>query len=255
MPHPYLDHPGPLAIVHRGGAREAAENSAVAFRRAVALGFRYLETDVHVTADGVLLAFHDPRLDRATDARGTIGRLTWAQVSRARIGGTEPIPRLADLLEEFPDVRFAVDPKHDAAVRPLADLLRRMDALDRVCLGSFSDRRLSWLRTALGPVACLALGPRGVARLRTAASTRRAVRLPDAQVVAVPERVGPARLVDARLVAAAHERGLAVHVWTVDDPGRMERLLDLGVDGIMTDRPTVLRAVLVRRGSWAAPLP
>lgn len=255
MVHPYLDHPGPLPIVHRGGAGEAAENSAAAFRRAVALGFDHVETDVHVTADGVLLAFHDHRLDRVTDSRGVIERLTWAEVSRARIGGTEPIPRLADLLAELPDVRFALDPKHDAAVRPLAELLLRTGALHRVCLGSFSDRRLSWLRAALGPGACLALGPRGVAALRVAAATGRAARLPGAQVAAVPVRVGPVPLVDRRFVAAAHAHGLQVHVWTVDDPVEMERLLDLGVDGLMTDRPRVLRDVLVRRGRWTPPLP
>lgn len=255
MPHPYLDHPGPLPIVHRGGAGEAAENSAAAFRRAAALGFTHVETDVHVTADGVVLAFHDHRLDRATDSRGAIEELTWAEVRRARIAGTEPIPRLADLLSELPDVRFALDPKHDAAVRPLAELLRRADALDRVCLGSFSDRRLAWLRAALGPRACLALGPRGVAALRVAATTGRAARLPPAQVAAVPARVGALRLVDRRFVAAAHAHGLRVHVWTVDDPDEMERLLDLGVDGLMTDLPLVLRDVLVRRGSWPPPLP
>ncbi len=255
MPHPYLEPPGPLAIVHRGGAAEAAENSAAAFRRAVALGFRYLETDVHATADGVVLAFHDHRLDRATDRRGVIERLTWAEVSRARIGGTEPIPRLADLLAELPDARFALDPKHDAAVRPLAELLRRTGALARVCLGSFSDRRLAWLRTALGPQACLALGPRGVAALRVAATTGRNPGLPPAQVVAVPPRVGPLPLVDTRFVSAAHAHGLQVHVWTVDDAAEMHRLLDLGVDGVMTDRPLVLREVLQRRGVWDPPLP
>lgn len=249
--HPFLDHgERPLAFVHRGGASEAVENSAVAFRRAVELGFRYVETDVHATADGVVLAFHDARLDRVTDGRGLVERQTWAQVSRARIGGAEPIPRLADLLEEFPEVRFNIDAKHDAAVAPLADLLLRTNALERVCVASFSDRRLGRLGALLGPGACLSLGPRGVLRLRLAATSGRRVPLPRADCAQVPSRVGPVTVVDRRFVDTAHRLGLQVHVWTVDEPERMDRLLDLGVDGIMTDRPHTLREVLRRRGQW-----
>lgn len=249
--HPFLDHgERPLAFVHRGGASEAVENSAVAFRRAVELGFRYVETDVHATADGVVLAFHDARLDRVTDGRGLVERQTWAQVSRARIGGAEPIPRLVDLLEEFPEVRFNIDAKHDAAVAPLADLLLRTNALERVCVASFSDRRLGRLGALLGPGACLSLGPRGVLRLRLAATSGRRVPLPRADCAQVPSRVGPVTVVDRRFVDTAHRLGLQVHVWTVDEPAEMDRLLRLGVDGLMTDRPAVLREVLQGRGAW-----
>jgi glycerophosphoryl diester phosphodiesterase len=249
--HPFLDDgEQPLAFVHRGGAREAAENSAGAFRRAVELGFRYLETDVRATADGVVLAFHDARLERVSDGRGLVERQTWAQVSRARIGGGEPIPRLGDLLEEFPQVRFNIDAKHDAVVAPLADLLLRMRALDRVCVASFSDRRLARLGALLGPRACLSMGPRGVLRLRLAATSGRRVPLPRADCAQVPARVGPLVVVDQRFVDTAHRRGLQVHVWTVDQPVEMERLLGLGVDGLMTDQPAVLRQVLRARGAW-----
>ena len=249
--HPFLDRGDrPLAFVHRGGASEAAENSAGAFRRAVELGFRYFETDVHATADGVVLAFHDDRLDRLTDGRGLVERQTWAQVSRVRIGGTEPIPRLADLLEEFPEVRFNIDAKHDAAVAPLADLLLRTNALERVCVASFSDLRLGRLGALLGPGACLSLGPRGVLRLRLAATSGWRVPLPRADCAQVPWRVGPVTVVDRGFVETAHRLGLQVHVWTVDEPAEMDRLLRLGVDGLMTDRPAVLRDVLQGRGAW-----
>jgi glycerophosphoryl diester phosphodiesterase len=253
--HPFLGRPedGPLAIVHRGGALEADENTAEAFAAAVVAGHTYLETDVRATADGVLVAFHDRTLDRVTDRRGPVSELPWSEVARARVGGRAAVPRLDDLLSAFPDVRFNLDAKHDAVVRPLAALLRGRGLLERVCVASFSDRRLAWLRTALGPGACTALGPREVARLKRAAVLGRPTRLaPTALAVQVPEGPAALRLVDGRFVAAAHRQGLVVHVWTVDDPVAMDRLLDLGVDGLMTDRPSVLRAVLARRAAEGA---
>jgi glycerophosphoryl diester phosphodiesterase len=252
--HPYLEHDGPLAIVHRGGAAEAQENSAAAFQRAIDLGYTWVETDVRATADGVLLAFHDARLDRVTDRRGLVSELPYAEVARARIGGTEPIPLLADLLADFPTVKFNVDAKHASTLRPLVEVLTRAAALDRVCLGSFSDRRLHWLRAALGPRLCTSLGPRETAALKLASRGGPALRLPLTALCAqVPPRLGPLPVVDRRFVEHAHGIGLAVHVWTVDEPEAMDALLDLGVDGIMTDRPAVLREVMVRRGSWHPP--
>jgi len=249
--HPYLDHDGPLAIVHRGGAAEGRENTMPAFERAVELGFTHLETDVHATADGVLVAFHDDTLDRVTDASGRISRLPYATVAQARVGGVDPVPRLVDLLEALPRARLNIDVKHQQAVLPTVVLLRSMGVLDRVCVASFSDDRLSQLRKALGDQVCSSLGPREIAGFVAAAARgRRWVAPAGARCLQVPARVGPVPLVTRRFVAAAHEQGLAVHVWTVDEPAEMDRLLDLGVDGLMTDRPLVLKAVLQRRGQW-----
>ena len=253
--HPYLDHPRPLAIAHRGGTESGPENSVAAFRAASELGYRYLETDVHLTSDGVLVAFHDDALDRVTDATGLIAQLPASEVARARIGGTEPIPTLDELLEAFPETRFNIDPKSDHAVVALVATLRRHRALDRVCLGAFSDERLRRLRALAGPELCTAAGPREitsvVASVRAgragAALTRRRTPFSCLQV---PVRHRGVEIVTAPLVRAAHRRGLQVHVWTIDEPAEMHRLLDLGVDGIMTDRPSVLRSVLEERGSW-----
>ena len=165
-PWPFLDHPGPLAFAHRGGAGDWPENTMPAFEGAVALGYRYVETDAHVTADGVCLAFHDDRLDRVTDRSGVIAELPYAEVRQARVDGREPIPLLEDLIGSFPDVRVNIDPKHDAAVDPLAAVIERTGAVDRVCVGSFSDQRITRLRTALGPRLCTSLGPKAIARLR-----------------------------------------------------------------------------------------
>jgi len=282
VPHrfPYLDSPLPLAFAHRGGAAHGLENTMTAFARAVDLGYRYLETDVHVTADGVPVAFHDRTLGRVSDRGGAIGTLTWSQVRDVRIGDTERVPLLEDVLGTWPEVRVNVDVKSDAAVDPLVEVVRRTGTLDRVCVGSFSDRRLVRVRRALGPRLCTSMGPREVLGLRVAAWRRpggrspaggpaagslpgaagssgseAAAALPESSAVPcaqVPVRVGVVRVVDARLVDVAHRLGLQVHVWTIDDPDLMHRLLDLGVDGIMTDRIDVLRDVYLSRGVWPA---
>ena len=252
--HPYLDHPGPIAMAHRGGAAEGAENSMAAFAQAVTAGYRYLETDVHATADDVLVAFHDETLDRVTDRTGVVAELPWSEVRHARIGGREPIPRFDEVLGAWPDVRLNVDPKSDAAVAPLLAALRASDDVDRVCVGSFSDARLRRVRAALGPAVCTSAGPSEVLRLRL-----RSWRVPCPAVpgppdgpdcVQVPQRYGLIPVADRRLVAAAHALGLPVHVWTVNDPPAMRRLLDLGVDGVVTDDLGALRAVLEARGQW-----
>ena len=223
-----------------------------AFGRAVELGYRYLETDVHATADGVLLAFHDPTLDRVTGLAGRVAEQTWLEIQQARVGGTEAIPRLADVLHTWPDIRVNIDVKHPSAVAPLVRTLRAANALDRVCVASFSERRLAAVRRELGPHVCTGLGPRGVALLRAAATSRVASVLarPGVPCAQVPHRLGRFPVVTARLVEVAHDRRQHVHVWTVDDPAEMHRLLDLGVDGIMTDRLETLRDVLTARGQW-----
>ena len=253
----FLDHPGILAFAHRGGAGDWPENTLPAFAAAVALGYRYLETDVHVTSDGRLVAFHDASLDRVTDREGSIADLPWSEVSRARVApptGTAAadaaIPLLEDLLGTWPEARVNIDPKHDSAVDPLVEVIRRTDAWDRVCVGAFSDRRLARFRRLTGNRVCTGLGPAGIARLRLA-SFHAPVGSFAAGCAQVPTRARGRTLVDARFVAAAHAHRMQVHVWTIDDAIEMQRLLDLGVDGIMTDRPTLLKEVLVARGQWA----
>ena len=250
--YPFLDWPGPLAFAHRGGASEAPENTMPAFEHAVGLGYRYLETDVHLTADGVLAAFHDDRLDRVTDRQGLIAELPWAEVARARVDGREPIPRLEDLLGAFPEVRINIDPKHDRAVGTAG----RGDPPHR-------QRRIgcAWGRSATpasprsAPAWAARSAPRW-ARGRSRGSCPRRGAGPGAGGITspcaqVPTHQGRVPLVTRRFVDTAHRFGVQVHVWTVDDAAEMARLLDLGVDGIMTDRPAVLKELLVERGGWA----
>ncbi len=259
--YPYLDavldQPGSvIAMAHRGGALHpeipGAENTLHAFRHAVALGYRYLETDVHATSDGVLLAFHDDALDRVTDTRGLLSRLTADEVKVARIGGEHAVPTMAELLEEFPDCRFNIDIKSAAAVQPLADLLERTGSADRVCIGSFSQRRIDAFRRATGGRVATSAAPLEVGlfmALPSAGAARRATR-GRVSALQVPHRRGALPIVTRSLVRRAHAAGVHVHVWTVDEPDEMDELLDLGVDGLITDRTDVLKQVLTRRGQW-----
>ncbi len=219
-----------------------------AFQHAVDLGYTYLETDVHATSDGVLVAFHDPDLSRTCDRDGLINELTWSEVSKARVDGREQIPLFEDLMEQFPTPRFNIDCKADTALDGLIASLRKLDCLDRVCLGSFSDSRLRRLRAEFGDALCSSFGPRQIAAFKFVG------RVPwGGQVAQLPVKQGPLTLVTERSVRRAHRLGLQLHVWTIDDPAEMHRLLDLGVDGVMTDRPQILKDVLTERGQWHQP--
>ncbi len=241
-------------MAHRGFAPDGAENSMAAFRAAVGLGYRYLEADVHTTADGVLLLFHDETLDRVTDGSGRISELTAETVARARIGGTEPIPLLAELVTEFPDIRLNLDVKDWNSVATLAAAIEQHGLHDRVLVASFSDRRRrAVLRRLSRPAASSAgmatnalfvlLGPLLPAKLLGWA-------LRGVHALQVPVRYGAVPVVTAGFVRRAHRHGLHVHVWTINEVPAMHRLLDLGVDGIVTDRADLLKSVLQERGQW-----
>lgn len=262
MTHPFLRHEGPIVYAHRGGGAERPENSTAAFAHAMELGLTYLETDARLTADGVLMALHDDRLDRVSDGRGLVRERTAAEVASYRLrqaDGTlsdERVPVLEDLLVGFPTARFNLDAKELATVGPLGDLIERLGLLDRCCVGAFSDDRLRRLRRRFGPELCTTLGPIEVARLR-AASFGLPVGAFAGSVVQVPlsraPAVGPFTLpfsvpiVDRRLVAAARRRAIPVHVWTINAAAEMHRVLDMGVDGFMTDAPSVAVDVLRAR--------
>jgi glycerophosphoryl diester phosphodiesterase len=252
--HPFLDGPRPRALAHRGWHLDdlaGMENSLSAFTRAAAEGYRYIETDVHATADGVVIVHHDPSLDRTTDRTGVITELPFAEVSKAKVGGREPVCSLDVALEELPETLFNIDVKADSAVEPVLRTVRRHDAWDRVCLASFADDRLARLRKRGGERLLTSAGQRS-ARLLWLSSRLPVLplrRLIGGAAAQVPPRHKGLEVVDSRFVDRAHRWGLEVHAWTVDDSAEMTRLLDLGVDGLVTDRPDVLREVLRDRSA------
>ena len=251
-PNLFLGLEGPLAIAHRGGAAERPENTMAAFEHAVKLGYRCIETDVRATGDRVAVVFHDENLDRLTDHAGPLVARDWARLEEVRIDGKEPIVRLDDLLGAWPDLRLIIDPKADDVVAPLIGVLRRTNARDRVCIGSFSAYRLRRFRTEAP--GCTSCSPAEVVRLRAESWGVPAGKL-DADCAQVPPRQPlfggwSMPVLDAAFLRAAHARGMPVQVWTVDDDAEMERLLDLGADGIMSDRVTALKNVFERRGLW-----
>lgn len=249
-------HPpgGVVALAHRGFSLDGLENSMAAFGAAVDLGFGYVETDAHATSDGVAVALHDASLDRTTDANGLVADLPWSQVHQAKIGGVEPVPSLEDVLGTWPHLRVNIDVKAMSGAGPTARAIDRTGAHDRVCVTSFSRRRrratVRALRrpiatsTATGEVAAFL----AAARVRSDPAARHALR--DVQALQIPVRYGRVTVIDRATLAAAHRAGRQVHVWTINTRPQMARLLDLGVDGIVTDRADLLRDELIARGRW-----
>jgi glycerophosphoryl diester phosphodiesterase len=253
--HPFLDGPSPRAFAHRGwhlGELAGMENSLTAFRRAVAEGYCYLETDVRATQDGVVVIMHDATLDRTTDRSGEIEQLDWQVVRTARVNGREAVCRLSDLLEELPNTLLNIDVKADSAVTPILDLLQRTGRWSQVCLASFSETRLRRLRAAAGPRLLTSMGSASAAALRLRAMCPMPPRAApiDGALAQLPVRWCGLPVLNRGLVRYAHRLGIEVHAWTVNRAAEMRALLDLGVDGLITDRPDVLRDVLRTRLSW-----
>ncbi|MCK6211325.1 glycerophosphodiester phosphodiesterase [Georgenia sp. EYE_87] len=254
----YGSHPGPWAFAHRGGMELAPENTLAAFDRAVGLGLTYLETDVRTTADGVPLAFHDRTLDRVTGLRGPVAARTWAEISRTRVLGTEPVLRLEDLLAAFPDACVTIDVKEERAVVPTIEAIRRTGSAARVCVAGGWDPWLAAIRRACGAALTTALGWRALTALIVAARTgvrassgvatgsfaHVSLRYGRVPVLADPRTTG-------RLVQMAADLGLGVVAWTVNDVPTIRRLADAGVAGIITDRPDVLRETLAAHANRA----
>ncbi len=251
--HPYFDAGGAVAaLAHRGFSLDGLENSMSAFAAAVDLGYRYVETDAHGTADGVAVALHDASLDRTTDAKGSVSSLPWARVKAARIGGIEPVPLLEDVLGTWPELHVNIDVKATSGIAPIAAAIERTRAHHRVCIASFSTARRKATLAKLSQAVATSAGTREVGAFllgaRLGASAHGPLSAVDA--VQVPVTAGPMTVVSKQTVAAAHDADKHVHVWTINDVAEMERLVDLGVDGIVTDRADLLKGVLIRRGRW-----
>jgi len=238
----------PRAIAHRGGGLEAEENTWPAFENAIALGYTHLELDVHATKDGHVVIHHDPTLTRLTGDPRAIADLTLAELRQIRTHTGAELPLLADLMDRWPHAQINIDPKSDAVVAPLITLLKILKAAPRIGIGSFDTKRTAQLRTAL-PGITWSPAHAGVAALWFR-GYRLPTRLTGFPVVQVPTAFRGIPIVTPRFLRAAQRHNIAVQVWTVDDARAMHQLLDMGVSGIMTDRPTLLKQVLTDRGEW-----
>jgi glycerophosphoryl diester phosphodiesterase len=262
--HPYLDRPGPWLVAHRGGGALAPENTLAAFDRAAALGADAVETDVQLTADGVVVAFHDEDTARQTGAPGAVEGRAFADLARLDAGfaftpdggRTFPfrgaglsVPSLSALLARYPGLRFNVDAKADqpALAEALAAVIRAAGAEGRVCVGSFLDAQAERLGALLPACARYLPEQAATCHVLAARSGGDGAGCPAGyQLADLPHRLGDLEVVDAAVVAYFHRLGIPVHVWTVDDEAEMRALLALGADGIVTDRPDVLARVLGR---------
>lgn len=246
----YLDGLPPRVLAHRGLAVDAPENSMLAFVHAMDAGASYLETDVHATADGVAVLAHDPSLDRVAGHDLTIEAMLWQDLAAVDLGRGEQVPGLREALLALPDARWNIDLKSDAAVVPAVRAVVEAKAADRVLLTSFSERRRRQAQ-ALLPTAATSASQAIVAKALVALrlGMRGALERILEPVVAlqVPRRAGRVEIVTERSVAALHAAGVEVHVWTVNETDEMRELLDLGVDGIVTDRCDLAVRVVAER--------
>ena len=283
MSNPWLER-RVLAYAHQGGAREGPSSTMAALRQAVAAGADALELDVHASADGELVVCHDATVDRTTDGTGAILQLTLAELRRLDNAywwvpgevvdhdappeayvhrGKAPadpgygVATLREVLEAFPGVYLNLDVKQTAPAVPpyeeaLARLLGEFGRTDDVIVASFDDRATDAfsrhapeVHTSAGTLATAEFW-RAVQADEPAPPTRHVA-------LQVPAAYGGVTVVDRRFVERAHEAGLAVHVWTIDGADEMGALVDRGVDGVMTDRPSVLVDLLRRRGTTVEP--
>ena len=244
----YWTGPLPRIIAHRGLAVGAPENSALAFVKAMAAGASHLETDVHASVDGVSIISHDPTLLRSAGRKVRVDQLRAKELLGIDLGGGQRILSLREALQSLPDARFNIDIKADAAVEPTVRAIRDERAIDRVLITSFSESRRSRAVELLPGVASSASAPmvlKALARQRVGLSPAPALR--GVQAVQVPERHRGARVVSRKFIHALHNIDVEVHVWTINDPHDMIRLLDLGIDGIVTDRADLAVSTVASR--------
>lgn len=253
MNHDFLDSPGPIAFAHRGGGSDA-ENGLSAFRAAADLGYRYIETDVRASSDNVAFIFHDQNLVRMTGLDRNLAQLHSDEVRALSLPGGDKIPTLREALTAFPRLRFNLDLKEDAVVEPVVRTIAELEVQKRVCVTSFSERRIGAVRKRLGSELCTGLGIAGAFKvgLGSVFSCGKLNMRGEASVLQVPLRWNGLPVLNSSIVKRIQNQGLALHVWTLNEQDEIEHALDIGVDGVMTDKPRLLKQILVWRDLWMA---
>jgi glycerophosphoryl diester phosphodiesterase len=247
----------PIRLAHRGSRELWPENTWHAFDAVTKdLGYRYIETDIRVTRDGVVVVFHDDTLERTTNGVGRVSDWMWEDLKHLDAayhfspdGENHPlrstgvhIHSLEETFERYPDVYFNIDLKAKGSAWLVADVIVRAGRTDSVMIGSFNDLRLSRFRRITKGEVATSAGPRSATAMYSASRVGRSLRRPH-QAYQLPHAMRGVP-VDRRLLESVHAAGAHLHLWTVNEPELMDRYIDLGVDGIVTDRPDLLNEVL-----------
>ena len=246
-PKPYQEPFHPIA--HRGGSLERLENSLSAFQHAWSLGYRYMETDMQASSDGVVYIFHDDTLERVSNGAGLFCQHSSAEIDRLRLNNGEPIPRLTDVLAALPEAIFNIDIKRADGTKPMAQFLRTHDQAHRVIAASFSSSRLKLLKSLVAHPVSVTAVQNDIIKL-ILSSWGLPVSRPDVIAAQVPISHYGIPIVTKSFVRSCKRLGIKLHVWTIDDEVDMRWLIDIGVDGIMTDKPSLLKQVCLEKSCW-----
>ena len=247
--HKFLKNKTPIAIAHRGGSNLGIENTMEAFENAINIGFKTLETDIQVTNDNKLVVFHDLTLNRLTNTKGMVKDKTWNELKKIKILGKCNIPLLSDIFDKWPKIKINIDPKNDECIDCLINFIKEYNCFEKICIGSFSGKRLEKLRQKFGPKLCTSAGPFEVLRLKASSLINLSTSI-DANCVQVPLKYYGIKIIDENFIKFCHSQNLMVHVWTINDILEIERLLDLGVDGIISDNIQGLKKIFKKKNYW-----
>jgi len=239
---PYLNYSGVAVLAHRGGSIESYENTIESFYYSQSLGCRFIETDVQVSSDGIPYIFHDETLTRLLGKNDVFSNLHSSEIEDLRIFESHKIPRLDETLQTFPDMYFQIDVKTDEVAMPALEVIHQCKAEDRVCIASFNSARLSKVNN-IYPEICLSMGPNEVSKmLLSSFGLYKKTIMGDC--LQVPMYYYGIKVVTKRFVDFIHSKGLKICVWTINDEKTFKKLIDMGVDGIITDKPKLLFQVL-----------
>ena len=247
--HKYLKNKTPVAIAHRGGSNSGIENTLEAFENAINMGFNIIETDIQITKDKKLVVFHDLTLDRLTNTKGLVKDKTWNELKKIKILGKYSIPLLSDIFDKWPKIKINIDPKNDECIDYLISFLREYNCFEKICIGSFSGKRLQRLRKEFGPKLCTSAGPLEVLKLKLFSLINLSISI-DANCVQVPLKYYRINIIDKNFIKFCQSQNLMVHVWTINDILEIERLLDLGVNGIISDNIEGLKKIFKKKNYW-----
>lgn len=239
---PYLNYSGLAVLAHRGGSIESYENTLASFAYAQSIGCKYIETDVQVSLDGIPYIFHDESLLRITGINSIFSSITSSEIDKIRIFNDHPIPKLDAALKEFPELFFQIDLKTDLVAIPALEVIKKNNAEKRVCIASFNSNRLKQVKENY-PEMCLSMGPKEVAKLLLASFGLFKGEIPG-DCLQVPIYSHGIKVVTKRFIKFVHSKNLKIMVWTINDKKTLKKLINMHVDGIITDTPKLLTELI-----------